>query len=101
MTINTEAIIEISKFIGAVSVIAGCVFVFVKWVLKQDKQSVDIKDLHEQHENDIREVQEELCVVNYAVLAALDALKQQGYNGGVSEARDKLEKHINTKAHKK
>jgi hypothetical protein len=44
-------------------------------------------------------VQEELCVVNYAVLAALDALKQQGYNGRVTEASDKLEKHINRKAH--
>jgi hypothetical protein len=101
MTINTDAIIEIGKIIGAVGVIAGVIFAFVKWLLKQDKQSCDIKLLHEQHEKDLRDVQEELCIVNYAVFAALDALKQQGYNGGVTDARDKLEKHINNKAHKK
>ena len=99
MTVDTGVIIEASKIIGAVGVIAGVVFAFVKWVLKQDKQSADIKELQEHHDSDLREVQEELCVVNYAVLAALDALKQQGYNGGVTEARDRLEKHINKKAH--
>ena len=101
MTIDTGVIIEASKIIGAVGVIAGAVFAFVKWILKQDKQSKDIKELHDQHEKDLTDVQEELCVVNYAILAALDALKQQGYGGGVTDARDKLEKHINNKAHKK
>ena len=101
MNIDTGVIIEASKIIGAVGVIAGVVFAFCKWILKQDKQSCDIKSLHEQHEKDLRDVQEELCIVNYAVFAALDALKQQGYNGGVTDARDKLEKHINNKAHKK
>ena len=101
MIINTDIIIEIGKIIGAVGVIAGVVFAFVKWVLKQDKQTKDIKDLRKNHDEDLKDIQEELCVVNYAVLAALDALKQQGYNGGVTDARDKLEKHINNKAHKK
>ena len=101
MTIDTDIIIEIGKIIGAVGVIAGVVFAFVKWILKQDKQSKDIKDLRENHDEDLKDIQEELCVLNYAVLAALDALKQQGYNGGVTDARDKLEKHINNKAHKK
>lgn len=99
MTIDTSFIIESSKVIGAIGIIVGVVFAFVKWVLKQDKQSIDIKELNEQHTEDIKAVQEELCVVNYAVLAALDALKQQGYNGGVTEARERLEKHINRKAH--
>lgn len=101
MTINTDVIVEIGKIIGAVGVIAGVVFAFVKWILKQDKQSKDIKDLRNNHDEDLKDIQEELCVLNYAVLAALDALKQQGYNGGVTDARDKLEKHINNKAHKK
>ena len=101
MTINTDVIIEIGKILGAVGVIAGVVFAFVKWILKQDKQSKDIKDLRNNHDVDLKDIQEELCVLNYAVLAALDALKQQGYNGGVTDARDKLEKHINNKAHKK
>jgi hypothetical protein len=101
VTINTDVIVEIGKILGAVGVIAGVVFAFVKWILKQDKQSKDIKDLRNNHDEDLKDIQEELCVLNYAVLAALDALKQQGYNGGVTDARDKLEKHINNKAHKK
>jgi hypothetical protein len=101
VTINTDVIIEIGKILGAVGVIAGVVFAFVKWILKQDKQSKDIKDLRNNHDEDLKDIQEELCVLNYAVLAALDALKQQGYGGGVTDARDKLEKHINNKAHKK
>lgn len=99
MNIDTGVIIEASKVLGALGVIGGVIFAFVKWLLKQDRQSTDITELHVQHDNDLKEVREELCVVNYAVLAALDALKQQGYNGGVTEARDKLEKHINKKAH--
>ncbi len=99
MNIDTGVIIEASKVLGALGVIGGVIFAFVKWLLKQDRQSTDITELQVQHDNDLKEVREELCVVNYAVLAALDALKQQGYNGGVTEARDKLEKHINKKAH--
>ena len=110
MNINTDVIIEAAKVIGAIGTIAAVIIAFVKWLLKQDKQSTDIKELDEKHDNDvqmleekhdkdIKDVQEELCIVNYAILAALDALKQQGYNGGVTEARDKLEKHINKKAH--
>ena len=101
MTIDTSFIIEVSKVIGALGIIAGVVIGFVKWILKQDKQSTDIEELNEQHNKDLRDVQDELCILNYAVLAALDALKQQGYNGGVTDARDKLEKHINHKAHRK
>ncbi len=100
MTINAETIIELSKLIGALGVILGVIIAVTKWFSKQEKQSVDIGELHEQHDKDLRDVQDELCVLNYAVLAALDALKQQGYNGGVTEARDKLEKHINQKAHR-
>ena len=99
-----ETIIEILKnaaaLIGAAGVIIGAVYAFAKWFIKQDNQSVDISELKKHHDSDMRDVQEELCVVNYAVLAALDALKQQGYNGGVTDARDKLEKHINQKAHR-
>ena len=95
-----EIIIEISKYIGATGVILGVVTAFVKWLSKQEKQSVDIEALKEHHDNDLKSVQEELCVVNYAVLASLDALMQRGYGGNVAEAHIKLQKHINNKAHK-
>ena len=99
MEITIDSIIMLSKVIGALGVILGVVIAFVRWLSKQEKQTEDIKELQVHHDEDLKNVQEELCVVNYAVLASLDALVQSGYNGKVTEARDKLQKHINKKAH--
>lgn len=99
MIITVESVIELSKLIGALGIILGVIIGFVKWLSKQEKQTSDIKELKDHHDEDLKTVQEELCVVNYAVLASLDALIQNGYNGMVTEAREKLQKHINKKAH--
>ena len=99
MEISVDTIITLSKLIGALGVIISVIIAFVRWLGKQEKQSEDIKELKEHHNDDLKNVQEELCVVNYAVLASLDALIQNGYNGKVTEAHDKLQKHINKKAH--
>lgn len=99
MEITVDSVILLSKLIGALGVIFGVVIAFVKWLSKQEKQTADIKELEKRHNDDMRTVQEELCVVNYAVLASLDALMQNGFNGKVSEAHDKMQKHINKKAH--
>lgn len=91
---------------------------------EEDEQTIEIrvlkqavKDLHEEvtalrkyHENDMaaakeREademqmIKDELCILSYAMLAALSGLKQQGCNGEVTEAYSKLEKHLNQQAH--
>lgn len=99
MEITVDTLITASKVIGALGVIAGVIIAFFKWLAKQEKQTTDIKELKEHHDEDLKNVQEELCVVNYAVLASLDALMQRGFNGKVTEAHDKLQKHINKKAH--
>lgn len=100
MQITAESIITLSKIIGAAGIICGVVTAFIKWLSKQEKQSEDIEKLHKRHDEDLKSVQEELCVVNYAVLASLDALMQRGYGGNVAEAHGKLQKHINNKAHR-
>ena len=100
MELTVQTVIELSKFITASGVILGVVFGFLKWLSKQEKQSKDIESLKNHHDNDLKSVQEELCVVNYAVLASLDALMQRGYGGNVAEAHGKLQKHINNKAHR-
>lgn len=99
MEISAGTIIEISKFIGAVGVIFGVVLCFVRWLDRQEKQTNDIKNLEMVHNEDLKNVQEELCVLNYAVLASLDALMQRGYGGKVTEAHEKLQKHLNQSAH--
>lgn len=100
MDTAVETVMEISKLVGAVGIISGVVFGFVRWLSKQEKQTEDIEKLKEHHDSDLKSVQEELCVVNYAVLASLDALMQRGYGGNVAEAHGKLQKHINNKAHR-
>lgn len=99
MYITLDTIIEIGKVIGALGVIGGFLVAIYKILKAPKEQAEEIKDLKETHDSDIKEIQKELCVTNYAVLAALDALRQQGYNGEVTNAHDKLLKHLNQQAH--
>lgn len=99
MEISVETIISASKLLGAAGVIFGAVLCFVRWLDKQEKQTGDIKKLENMHNEDLKSVQEELCVLNYAVLASLDALVQRGYGGKVTEAQERLQKHLNKNAH--
>jgi hypothetical protein len=50
-------------------------------------------------EEDRKQMNEELALLTYGVLACLKGLKEQGCNGPVSEAINKFEKHMNEKAH--
>lgn len=110
MTITLDNIIELSKLIGAVSVIIAAIVGAVKWFLAHDAQKKDIADLRKHHDDDIKELRQlieeghketngELCVMAYTQLATLDGLKQLNCNGEVTKAHDMLEKHLNKKAH--
>ena len=94
-----EIILGASALIGGLAVIGGALFGVIKWFLTQEKQTKDIKEVRCLHEADMATLNEELCMLSYAMLAALDGLKQQGCNGEVTKAHEKLEKHINKKAH--
>lgn len=59
----------------------------------------DIADVRAMHHKDTESIQEEQTVVVYGLLACLKGLQAQGCNGPVSEAIDRIEKHINKKAH--
>ena len=86
--IDANTIITTASLLGAVITIFGIVFAVYRWYLKQKKQDSDIKS-----------IKEEQCMHTYVLLAILDGLKQQGCNGKVSEAQEKLSKHINKQAH--
>lgn len=88
MYVDANTIIWCGSLIGAIAVLCGFLFRFVKWVMEQKAQSDKIK-----------EVQAEQTVMCYVLLAALDGLKQLGANGEVTKAHDMLSKHINKKAH--
>ena len=110
MQITVDTIIKAAALLGAVGAIWAVAYRAIKWFQKQDKQSVDIETLRTLHISDtkalkdkesadMKMVKEELCVLSYAMLAALDGLKQQGCNGEVSKAHSMLEKHLNKQAH--
>ncbi len=78
-----------AEVIGAVTIVFGAVFTAYRWILRQNKQDKDIKDL-----------KNEQTVICYGVLAALKGLSEQGCNGPVTLAIDRLEKHLNIQAHR-
>ena len=57
-----------------------------------------IKDQGKQ-EKEIKAIKEEQQLMTYGVLACLKGLREQGCNGSVTDAIDKIEKHLNAKAH--
>lgn len=90
MYIDSSTIVTIAGVLGALTAIGAAAYRVIKWFQAQEKQTKDIED-----------VQNELCLLTYAVLACLKGLKEQGCNGPVTEAIGKVEKHINKKAHGK
>ena len=59
----------------------------------------DMKELRNETNDVVKSIQEEQTLMVYAQLACLKGLSEQGCNGPVTEAIDKIEKHINQKAH--
>lgn len=53
----------------------------------------------DEYDKQIKSIEKEQCLLTYCMMATLDGLHQLGANGPVTEAKDKLEKHINKKAH--
>lgn len=88
MYVDVETIIMAGSLLTAVAVIFSSVFAVYKWYLKQNQQDVEIE-----------RVKSEQCLLTYGILACLKGFKEQGCNGPVTEAIDKIEKHINKQAH--
>lgn len=97
--ITWQTVITASAFIGAVAALIGFFTKGVRWFDRQKKQDADIIALREKHNSDMHESREERQLLVYGILACLKGLKEQGCNGPVTEAIDKIEKHLNKKAH--
>ena len=95
MTITLDTIIKIGAAVGALGTIGAMAAAILRWLARQEKQDADIASIRDEQ----REMKEEQCVMSYAMLACLDGLKQLGANGNVTDAHNKLEKHLNKKAH--
>ena len=84
-----EVIITAASVVTALGVIFGILFAFFKWLMKRDKNDVEI-----------REIKEEQTILTKGVLACLKGLKEQGCDGPVTVAITEIEDHINKQAHK-
>lgn len=84
-----QTVITMAAFVSAVIALIKTYNRGYNFVQRQNKQDADIK-----------EILEEQALLTYGVLACLKGLHEQGANGPVTDAIDKIEKHINQKAHK-
>lgn len=87
--ISTETIVTAAAVLSAVVAIFGIIFAVYRWYLRQNAQDDDIKAL-----------KEEQAILTLGVLACLKGLKEMGCNGPVTETIQKIETHLNDKAHR-
>lgn len=88
MYIDWNTIIEAGKVIGSLGAVAG-LFVGIYKFIDRDKRQ----------QSEIAAIKQEQTLICYGILACLKGMKEQGLNGPVTEALDKMEKHLNKAAH--
>lgn len=99
MYITWQTITAAGAVASAVVMLLGFLFKGHKWFLKQENQDDKIDKLTEHHEEDVRRIKEENCLICYALSACLDGLQQLGCNHTVPDAKQKLDKYLNQQAH--
>lgn len=88
MYVDGSTVLEIAALCSATGILGAAVYRLFKWLERQKEQDAEIES-----------IKKEQCVICYGLLATLDGLKQLGANGNVTDAHNKLEKHINQTAH--
>ena len=88
MYIDAKTLIELAALLTALGVIGGAALWDVKFVDRQKKQ-----------DQELTAIRKEQTLICYGVMACLRGLKEQGCDGPVTAALDKLEKHLNQAAH--
>ncbi len=88
ITLSVQSIITAGAFMTA---LAGMIALFVKLVRWVDHQK--------EQDEAINKIKEEQTLLTYGILACLKGLQQKDCNGPVTEAINRIEKHLNQKAH--
>ena len=88
MYVTGDTMIRLATILGALSTFLALLYRSFRWMERQKEQQLEIEN-----------IKKEQCVICYGLLATLDGLKQLGANGNVSNAYQKLEKHLNQSAH--
>lgn len=88
ITVSWGSVVTAAAVIGAVVAIVTFFAKVVRWMDNQKRQDTEIST-----------IKNEQTILVYGILSCLQGLKEQGCNGPVTEAINKIEKHINQKAH--
>nr|DAQ08428.1 MAG TPA: hypothetical protein [Caudoviricetes sp.] len=99
MTIDAQTIITAGSALAALTAIATLIWRLVRWVDHQREQDKRMDRIEADQQRRQDDIEGELTLIVYGLLASLKGLKEQGCNGPVTEAINKIEKHINIKAH--
>lgn len=100
MLIDAQTVIKAGSVLAALTAIAALIWRAVRWVLHQKEQDTRLDRMEAIQQARQDDIEAELTLIVYGLLASLKGLKEQGCNGPVTEAINKIEKHINIKAHK-
>ena len=88
ISLTWQSIVTAAAIIGAFVAVVSYLRKLFGWFERQEQQDKEIKN-----------IKVEQTLMTYGVLACLKGLKEQGCNGPVTEAIDKIEKHLNKAAH--
>lgn len=88
MYIDVETVKALAALLTALGVIGGALIALYNFYLRQKKQ-----------DEELAEIRKELQLVCFGLKACLSGLHDQGCNGPVTEALNRLDKHLNEKAH--
>ena len=99
MYIDAQTIITAAALISAIGVVGGMLITAYKFSRKPAELEKRIDEIRKTHEEDIRKINEEQCLITYGLLACLKGLREQGCNGPVTDGINKIEKHLNKQAH--
>ena len=89
ITLTWTTVIAAAGGIAALVAIIGYLVKVIVWFQRQKQQ-----------DKEIVAIKEEQQLLTYGVLACLKGLKEQGCNGPVTEAINKIEAHLLEQAHK-
>ena len=88
VTITADMLIKLAALLTALGVIGGVVLWCFRFIQRNDRQ-----------DKELVAIRKEQTLICYGILACLRGLAEQGCDGPVHEALDKLEKHLNQAAH--
>lgn len=111
VTLNWQTLLTISALLGAVTAIFTFILKVVRWFDRQKTQDIELENLRKKHDEEVaalrgehsaqtKQIKEEQTILTYGILACLKGLHEQGCNGPVTEAIQKIERYLNENAHK-